>query len=93
MQFKVCQVAHISLAYLDKHSTLDPVMVSVVTSIPTGGNFLLKFFKSLDVDSGLKCKCDPNVKTRYGRVILTVSDTGSKSKNAPSTLHGDQFDP
>ena len=32
---KVCQVAHASLAYLDKHSTLDPVMVSVVSSIPT----------------------------------------------------------
>ena len=34
LQFKVCQVAHASLAYLDKHSTLDPVMVSVVSSIP-----------------------------------------------------------
>ena len=39
-QFKVCQVAHGSVAYLDKHSTLDPVMVGVVSSIPTGGNFL-----------------------------------------------------
>ena len=43
LQFKVCQVAHASVAYLDKHSTLDPVMVSVVSSIPTGGNFLLIF--------------------------------------------------
>ena len=38
--FKVCQAAHGSVAYLDKHSTLDPVMVSVVSSNPTGGNFL-----------------------------------------------------
>ena len=29
-----------------------------------GGNFLLKFFESLDVNSGLKCKCDLIVKTR-----------------------------
>ena len=46
LQFKVCQVADASVAYLDKHSTLDPVMVSVVSSIPTGGN-LLKFLKLL----------------------------------------------
>ena len=51
------------MAYLDKHSTLDPVMVSVVSSIPTGGNFL-KFFKPLDVYFSLKCKCDLIVKTR-----------------------------
>ena len=37
--------AHVSVAYLDKHSTLDPVMVSVVGSDPTGGNFLLDFLK------------------------------------------------
>ena len=43
-QFKVCQVAHASLAYLDKHSTLDPVIVSVVSSIPTGGNPFDKIF-------------------------------------------------
>ena len=49
LQFKVCQVAHGSVAYLNKHSTLDPVMVSVVSSNPTGGNFL-KFFKPLDVN-------------------------------------------
>ena len=46
---KVCQAAQASMAYLDKHSTLDPVMVSVVSS---------KYFKPLDVNSGLKCKCD-----------------------------------
>ena len=39
LQFKVCQVAHGYVAYLDKHSTLDPVMVSVVSSNPTGGKF------------------------------------------------------
>ena len=52
----MCQVAHASLAYLDKHSTLDPldpVMVSVVSSIPTGGNFLLKVFKPHDIILGL----------------------------------------
>ena len=35
-QFKVCQVAQASVAYLDKHSILDPVMVSVVSSISSG---------------------------------------------------------
>ena len=54
--------AHVSVAYLDKHSTLNPVMVSVVGSIPTGGNFLLKLFETLDVISGLKCKCHLIVK-------------------------------
>ena len=49
------------MTYTDKHSTLDPVMVSVVSSIPTGCNFL-KFFKPLDVNFGLKCKCDLTVK-------------------------------
>ena len=28
------------VTYLDKHSTFDPVMVSVVGAIPTRGNFL-----------------------------------------------------
>ena len=36
-------------------------MVSVVSSNPTGGNFL-KCFKPLDVNFGLKCKCDLIVK-------------------------------
>ena len=49
------------MAYLDKHSTVDPPMVSVVSSIPTGGNFL-KFFKPLDVNFSLKCKSDLIVK-------------------------------
>ena len=56
-----CQVAHVSVDYLDKHSPLDPVMVNVVCSIPTAGNFLLKLL-TLDVNSGLKCKCDVIVK-------------------------------
>ena len=38
--FKVCQVAQAAVAYLDKHSTLDPVIVSVVSSIPSGGRQL-----------------------------------------------------
>ena len=45
LQFKVCQVADPWLAYLDKHSTLDPVMASVVSSIPSGGNFWLPAFQ------------------------------------------------
>ena len=61
LQFKVCQAAHGSVAYLDKHSTLDPVMVNDVSSTPTGGNFL-NFLKLFDVNFGLKCKCDPIVK-------------------------------
>ena len=61
LQFKVCQLAHGSVTYLNKHSTLDSVMVSVVSSIPARGN-LLKFFKPLDVNFGLKCKCDLIVK-------------------------------
>ena len=40
LQFKVCQVAEAFVAYLDKHSTLDPVIVSVVSSIPSGGRQL-----------------------------------------------------
>ena len=40
LQFKVCQVAQVSVAYLDKHSSLDPVMVSVKSSIPSGGTQL-----------------------------------------------------
>ena len=44
--------AQVSLAYLDSHSTLDPVMVSVVGSISTGGKFLWKLFETLDVNSG-----------------------------------------
>ena len=41
LQFKVYQVTQVSVAYLDKHSTLDTVMVSVVSSIPNGGKQLL----------------------------------------------------
>ena len=48
------------MAYLDKHSTLDLVMVSIVSSIPSGGRqHFANFLKPLDVNSGLKCKCDP----------------------------------
>ena len=43
---KVCQVTHVSLAYLDEHSSLDPMMV---ISVQDGGNFLLKLFKTLDI--------------------------------------------
>ena len=62
LQFKVCQEAQTSVACLDKYLTLDPAMVSVVSSIPIGGKVLLIFFKPLDINSGLKCKCDLVVK-------------------------------
>ena len=42
------------MAYLDKHSTLDLVMASVVSSNPSGWRQLFAF----DVNSGLKCKYD-----------------------------------
>ena len=73
LQFKVCQVAHGCVAYLDKHSTLDPVMVSVVSSNPTGGN-ILNFFKPLDVNYGLKCKCDLIMKNS---TVLMIKLTNS----------------
>ena len=41
LQFKICQAAQASVAYLDKHSTLDLVMVSVVSSIPSAGRRLV----------------------------------------------------
>ena len=51
------------MAYVNKHSTLDPVMVSIVSSIPSGGSQLFaNIFKPLDVNSHLKCKCDLIVK-------------------------------
>ena len=37
-------------------------MVSVMSSNPTEGNFLLKLFETLHVNSGLKCKYDLIVK-------------------------------
>ena len=47
LQFKVCQVAQASVAYLDKHSTLDLLMVSVVSSIPSGERQLsVEIFKT-----------------------------------------------
>ena len=36
LPFKVCQATQASVAYLDKHATLNIVMVSVVSSIPSG---------------------------------------------------------
>ena len=38
LQFKVCQAVQAYVAYLDNRSTLDPVMVSVVSSIPSEGS-------------------------------------------------------
>ena len=83
LQLKVCQVAQAFVAYFYKHSTLDPVMVSVVSSNPTGGNFLK--ILPLDVNFGLKCKCDLIVKNSYPKVInhiqLWMSANPSKNRN------------
>ena len=51
---------HDKLAELDKHQTFKPVMINVVSSIPTGGNFIFcwNILKSLDVNFEQKCqKC------------------------------------
>ena len=79
LQFKVCQVADASVAYLDKHSTLGLVMVSVVCLIPTWGNFL-KFFKPLDVYFGLKCKCDLVMKNSITMVQMILIALGNYSQ-------------
>ena len=69
---------------MDKHSTLDPVMVSVVSSIAARGN-LVKFFKPLDVNFGLKCKCDLIVKNSnicifyYTQVVRIVPWTEAQN--------------
>ena len=39
---------HACLAQLDQHQTCKPVMVSVVSSNPTGGNFI--FLRHLDAN-------------------------------------------
>ena len=54
--------------------SIQPVMVSVVSSNPTGGDFL-KFFKPLDVNFCLKCKCDLIVKNS---IVFWYSHVGLK---------------
>ena len=44
LHFKVGQVAQATVAYLDKHSTLDLEIVSAVSSIPSGGRQLFANF-------------------------------------------------
>ena len=39
---KISYSTHAYLAQLDQHQTCKPVMVSVVSSNPTGGNFIFK---------------------------------------------------
>ena len=47
---------HACLAQLDRHQTCKPVMVSVVSSSPTGGNFT--FLRQLNANFGQRCqKC------------------------------------
>ena len=70
LQLKVCQVVHASLAYLDKHSILDPVMFSIVSSIPTGGNFFDKIFQT----SWCKLMRSYREKTRIPRHICLCLD-------------------
>ena len=51
---------NVILAQSIRHQTSKPVMVSVMASTLTAGNFIFcsDFLKPLDVNSGLKCKCD-----------------------------------
>ena len=59
------------MAYLDKYSTLDLVMVGVVSSNPSGGPQLFaNFFKPFDVNSALKYKCDLIMKNSIGKFAL-----------------------
>ena len=80
-------MADACLAYLDKHLTLDPVMVSVVSSIPTIANFL-KFFKCLNVYFGLKCKEDLIVKSsiRSSVILNNVQKTSQQTKQQGSVI-------
>ena len=50
---KIFYSTHDSLAHLDEHQTCKPVMVSVVSLSPTGGNFI--FLRHLDANFVLKC--------------------------------------
>ena len=45
---KISYSTHACLAQLDQHQTCNPVMVSVVSSNPTGGNFI--FLRHLDAN-------------------------------------------
>ena len=45
---KIFFSTHACLAQLDQHKTCKPVMVSVVSSNPTGGNFI--FLRHLDAN-------------------------------------------
>ena len=82
LQFKVCWVTQ---AYLDEHSTLDPVMVSVVSSVA----------KPLDVNWGLKCKCDLIVKNSNGWYcnILCNSPEAKISQNPNALSQVDTVSP
>ena len=70
---------------LIKHSTLDLVIVSVVSSNPTGGNFF-KFFNPLDVNFGSKYKCDLIVKNSIG-----CSQSSSRFQDDVSYFHEDNI--
>ena len=53
---KISYSTHACLAQLDQHQICKPVMVSVVSSNPTGGNFI--FLRHLDANFIQKCqKC------------------------------------
>ena len=53
---KISYSTHAYLAQLDQHQTCNPVMVSVVSSNPTGGNFI--FLRHLNANFVQKCqKC------------------------------------
>ena len=53
---KISYSTHACLAQLDQHQTCKPVMVSVVSSNPTGGNFI--FLRHLDANFVQKWQTD-----------------------------------
>ena len=70
LQLKVFQVAHVYLAHL--HSTLDPVLVGAVGSIPTTGNFNFcwNFLKPLDVNSSINVNVIVSWTSRISKKVI-----------------------
>ena len=67
---KISYSTHASLAQLDQHQTYKPVMVSVVSSNPTGGNFIF-----LDTSMLILYKNDRNARF----VLFTKTSNATNS--------------
>ena len=65
VNLKISYSTDVCLAQLDRHQICKPVMVSVVSSSPTGGNFI--FLRHLNVNFVQKCQiCVIYVNLDYG---------------------------